>query len=364
MKRAEVFDLKNSKIFNITGEFHLRSTITGQDYKIVAIHPNRTVVFTSDYDFQERTTKTNSKLQLAQDIWISYNLMVENKTQVCLKARKQLFVYIDVYRLNIDNNQEIRFTKFSKFYKMKRFLFLISQHYLLNLFCQGNNESQSFSVELAYPKRNLSTEGWYAITENTFDSDLSFKWTEDPKPASGGPNDDYNYDSNDDDGSQHPREVRAVLNWRNEPLQGIDKVNQSVSLIIRHPSFEKDVTLKARYYRSLVDLLRAKFEADYCDDPDHFVNFEALAQDLTSEVGYRNYSVKVVGLHIASEVILNANGSVGARPGLYEAQSLGEYKRGYLPLQDGSLVAALNLRTKEIRYLVSLALSVRYLRFY
>lgn len=75
-------------------------------------------------------------------------------------------------------------------------------------------------------------------------------------------------------------------------------------------------------------------------------------------MGYRNYSVKIVGLHIASEVILNANGSVGARPGLYEAQSLGEYKRGYLPLQEGSLVAAFNLRTKEIRYLVSLTFFV------
>lgn len=211
---------------------------------------------------------------------------------------------------------------------------------------------------MAYPKRNLSTEGWYAITENTFDSDLSFKWTEDPKPVSEGSSDDYNYDSNDEVGSQHPREVRAVLNWRNEPLHGIDKANQSASLIIRHPSFEKDVTLKAQYYRSLVDLLRAKFEADYCDDPDHFVNFEALAQDLSNEVGYRNYSVKVVGLHIASEVILNANGSVGARPGLYEAKSLGEYKRGYLPLQEGSLVAALNLRTKELRYFVRFILSV------
>lgn len=91
MKRAEVFDLKNSNLFNITGEFHLRSTITGQDYKIVAIHPNRTVVFTSDYDFQEKTTKTTSKLQLAQDVWISYNLMVENKTHVCVEKQKQLF---------------------------------------------------------------------------------------------------------------------------------------------------------------------------------------------------------------------------------------------------------------------------------
>lgn len=50
MKRAEIYDLHNSSIFNITGEFHIRSTQTGQDYKIVAIHPNRTVVLTSDFD--------------------------------------------------------------------------------------------------------------------------------------------------------------------------------------------------------------------------------------------------------------------------------------------------------------------------
>ena len=50
MKRTEIFDLHNSKLFNITGEFHIWSTLTGQEFKIVAIHPNRTVVFTTDFN--------------------------------------------------------------------------------------------------------------------------------------------------------------------------------------------------------------------------------------------------------------------------------------------------------------------------
>lgn len=52
MKHAELYELRNSRLVNITGEVHVRTTMTGQDYKIIAIHPNRTVVFTSDYDFQ------------------------------------------------------------------------------------------------------------------------------------------------------------------------------------------------------------------------------------------------------------------------------------------------------------------------
>lgn len=51
MKRVEIYELHKSKTFNITAELHITTTETGQAYKIVAIHPNRTVIITSDYDF-------------------------------------------------------------------------------------------------------------------------------------------------------------------------------------------------------------------------------------------------------------------------------------------------------------------------
>lgn len=121
-KRAELYELKNTNRFNITGELHVRTTETGQAYKIIAIHPNRTVVITSDYDSHDTTINQKLKFLLSADKWIAYDFTLTNLTT-------------------------------------------------------PEKDSQKFSVELQYPKRNLSTSGWYSITEDVFDSDLSFKWT-------------------------------------------------------------------------------------------------------------------------------------------------------------------------------------------
>lgn len=52
VKRAEIYELGKSNKFNITGELQITTTVTGIGYTIVAIHPNRTVIITSNYDFQ------------------------------------------------------------------------------------------------------------------------------------------------------------------------------------------------------------------------------------------------------------------------------------------------------------------------
>lgn len=88
MRRAEVFDLNNKTLFNIAGELHVRTTETGQDYKVMAIHPNRTVILTHDYNFEERTKKTNSKIELASTVWLSYHFQIENKTDVRAGAQR------------------------------------------------------------------------------------------------------------------------------------------------------------------------------------------------------------------------------------------------------------------------------------
>lgn len=142
--------------------------------------------------------------------------------------------------------------------------------------------------------------------------------------------------------------MRAALQWRNEPLHGIDKANQSAMLTIRHPSFQKDVTFKGELYRSPIDLIKTKFELDYCDDPDHFLSLQGKLQDLTTIVGYRNYSYEVIGVQAVSELDLYGVGSIGARPDLYETNNVGRYKRGYMPEQDGLLICMINLKDNEI----------------
>lgn len=296
MKRAELFELGNdARKINITGEFHIRSTLTGQDYKVVAIHPNRTVVFTSDFDIRDSTSKQKSRLQLAPNVWIAYDLMVTNETKL-------------------------------------------------------DNDSQRFALTLSYPKRNLSADGWYAVTDNSLDSDLTFKWVknEDKTEEKVEEYDEYvDPDAIDD---TKPRIMRAALQWRNEPLQGIDKLNQSATFSIRHPSFQQDVTFKGSIYQSPVDLINANLIVNYCEEKDHLLTLAAVAKDLTTFVGYLNYTFDILGTHGASKFDLNVDGTVGARPGLYEMNSVGKYSRDYLGLQEGLLMGTIDLRKKEILY--------------
>lgn len=218
---------------------------------------------------------------------------------------------------------------------------------------QLGNESQSFNVDLSYPKRNLSAIGWYSMTDDNFDSDLSFKWTqEDSGYNSYGRESytDYSEETTTTASEITQKVMRAALNWRNEPLTGEDKFNQSLMLALRHPSFTKDVTFQANCYKSNVDLINGKLVIDYCDDPEHLLTVEAGIKDQSTIVGFRNYSANVFGHHEVSELNLDGFSSFGARPGLYETKNYGIYKRGYLPLQDGILVGALDLNHNEVKY--------------
>lgn len=208
----------------------------------------------------------------------------------------------------------------------------------------------------------MSTVGWYAVTEDAFDTDVSFKWNENVLEGSeqtvteASVDDYYDMGSSEDDStgsSNLPQHMHVSLKWRNEPQEVWDEVSQRLSLTIQHPTFEKDVLIKGHYRRNQLDLFRLEFDAEYCSDPEHYVTFEACLQDLTEQMGYRHFAYRLNGNHDVSKVYLRANGSVSIRPGLFETTSLGGYKQGYLPLQEGSLIGIVNARTQEVLYAVS-----------
>lgn len=304
MKRAELYELRNATRFNITGELHVQSSETGQAYKIVAIHPNRTVIVTSDYDYKETTLNQRSKLLLATDMWIGYDFKLTNHTT-------------------------------------------------------NTNDSQSFSFDLQYPKRNLSTRGWYAITDDVFDSDMAFKWTKAKEKIQVEENlyDDYGqssneYDDNDNNGSAQVEErvVSAAITWRNEPLGPHDKINQSVLIVIKHPSFRKDVEFNANYYRNDIDLVHGKIIFDYHDSPEHLLTLEAGLRNSTELMQHRNYTIYAIGSHPESEWDLYALASLASQAYVYQTKNFGRYKRGYLPLQEGLLNAGIDLPQNDIHY--------------
>lgn len=292
--------------FNITGELHVKTEEFGQEYKIVAIHPNRTVVLTSDYFNKDEVTQQKSKIELAPTIWIGYDVHLKNLTT-------------------------------------------------------PEKDTRWFYLEIFYPRRNLSANGTYTMTEHIFDSKLEFQWEQ--KDESTTPDYEYDYGlgaaSSADDGDEEPAPkkpkhlIKAGFLWRNEPLAEGDKDNQTILFTLGHPSFEKDVMFRGNLYRSEIELVKVNLMVDYSEDARHLAKFNASLKDLTTLMGFKNYTAQVFAKHEASELLLNGFGTVGAKRGHYETSSFGGYQRGYITLQDGVFLAFLDLKTKEIKYYVS-----------
>uniref|UniRef100_W4VR36 Putative lipoprotein n=1 Tax=Corethrella appendiculata TaxID=1370023 RepID=W4VR36_9DIPT len=284
-KRAEIFELKNAKKFNLTGELEITNTQTGYKYTMKAIHPNRTVVLKSEYDYQNQTTKQRTKLQLAPSVWMAYDFKLQN--------------------LSV-----------------------------------SNNESQLFSIALSYPKRNISTEGHYTSTIDSFDSDISFKYTGNKTDGYFGEN-DYEIQT---------KHIKGAFKWQQLNNDENNEHNQSISFSIGHPSFEKDITFKGYYYKDLINLLKTNLIIDYCNSDEHIFTLTGDLRDLTSIVGYKNYSYGIIGTHEASEFDLESIGSIGIMKGFYKILSNAHYKRGYLPLQEGETLAFVDFNNYEIKY--------------
>lgn len=83
VKRLEVYELKNAGNFKLSGELTHVAKPSGHEVKLVASHPNRTVVWTSSYDnVAPNKIKGSSRLELSEDAWLAYNLELTNKTRV------------------------------------------------------------------------------------------------------------------------------------------------------------------------------------------------------------------------------------------------------------------------------------------
>ena len=249
------------------------------------MHPNRTVVLTSDYDYHENVTKQMTKLQLASNVWIAYNLKLQNK-----------------------NNDE--------------------------------NVSQAYSIGLSYPSRNISADGWYAYNDYVFDSDLELKYTPNRTKSS--------------DDVPEPKVVKASLKWKEEAHgDEIDKTNQTLSLVLGHPTFEKDVSFHGILSRNALSDLNMRIIVDYSNDESHLLTIGTNFTDLSGEIGYKNYTFMVEGMHESSDFDLLGTWALGVQPNLYEVNSDAHYKRGYLPLQEATLTGFVNLDNKEFFYHVS-----------
>jgi hypothetical protein len=120
-KHFELFDLSKENRFNITGEFTVEIRDNEQKYKFKAIHPNRTILWISDYSSDEFQIYQSSKIELAEDIWLGYNFKLVNNSK-------------------------------------------------------DSAEGQNIKFQLAYPSKNLSVGGNYILKSDSLDTGVNVDW--------------------------------------------------------------------------------------------------------------------------------------------------------------------------------------------
>ncbi|KZC12617.1 Vitellogenin, partial [Dufourea novaeangliae] len=120
-KHVNVYQLNNKTAFNVAGESRVRTTHTGQDVHLKAIHSNRTVELKTDYQILPGEFDQNSSLSLAKDVWISYRINILNKT-----------------------TEEV--------------------------------DNQFLVLSVSYPRRNFTLDGSYWISSNELSSEIKLDW--------------------------------------------------------------------------------------------------------------------------------------------------------------------------------------------
>jgi len=272
LKQVNVYQLGNKTAFNIAGESKIRTTHTGQNIQLKAMHSNKTVQLWTDYQVLPGEFDQNAWLSLAEDAWVSYHINIVNKTTE-----------------SMDNQ------------------FLI--------------------LSLSYPERNFTLDGSYKITSNEMNSEANLQWQRDKEKL---------------------RIVGAGFNWKNITVMSIES-QQQAELSFRHPSFEKNVTLKCiltrRDYR---DLLNVAFAADYSSDEDKLLTLSALLRDESNELN-RKYFYKIAGKHVSTRLDLDVEGFVHRQElTLFETVHRTRYMRGYMSRETGELIGRINRELREI----------------
>lgn len=79
-KQVNLYRLDNKTAFNVVGESRIKTSHTGQDIHLKAIHLNKTVQLKTDYQVLPGEFEQTSWLSLGDDVWASYSINILNKT--------------------------------------------------------------------------------------------------------------------------------------------------------------------------------------------------------------------------------------------------------------------------------------------
>lgn len=123
-KQVNIYRLDNSSAFNVAGESRIRTTHTGQNIHLKAMHSNRTIQFKTDYQVLSGEFDQYTWLSLAEDAWASYHVNIMNLTNEIM-------------------------------------------------------ENQFIILNISYPRHNFTLEGSYKITSDEVNSEANLRWERD-----------------------------------------------------------------------------------------------------------------------------------------------------------------------------------------
>lgn len=114
---------------------------------------------------------------------------------------------------------------------------------------------------------------------------------------------------------------------------------------------EKDVTFNGTYIRHGTKSLLTRLDVEYSDQPHRKLIVENRIQDLSNS-STTKYRMDVLAQHPATKLDLLAFGEIFGGHGIYQLSADAKYKRSFLNLQHGELLAMLNSNQKAIDFQV------------
>lgn len=200
--------------------------------------------------------------------------------------------------------------------------------------------------------RKIIVGGNYALKSNELDTDVSIKWNQKQQKEEEGNRENSSDGIQADEEEEEFKTFSGQFQWKDLTEPSNDN-HQSVMFALKHPKFEKDVTLHGVYYKDKTILSKIGIDADYSEDEDRHAKFGMEIRDLTEEVGYKNYSVHVSAVHANTNLNLLYDASISVQPSLYKTDAFATYSRSFLPDQELELIGFFNYDSREIKYYVS-----------
>lgn len=192
---------------------------------------------------------------------------------------------------------------------------------ILNKTNDASSEAQEIQMNLSYPRRNFTAVGSYNLSENALSSEMALAWDKEVKT------------------------VQAGFDWTRDTIH---PNRQTVLLGLKHPSFEKNITIFGEYAKTDRVLADVKMSIDYSLDPEKMVKLSAYVANNANQSMPWNYTYRLWTDHRATNLNLNVQGGIFHRPRWYYSRNLVDYKRTYLPVQSGEGSVRLDLDQHEL----------------